>query len=87
MKNKFLVGILAFFAAIMTTIFVVNFSYSDSYKSNYFDRKFSKNEILKFEKNYNLLCNNSTYGIFNSSNVNIADGNLKFGGLISSEIE
>jgi hypothetical protein len=87
MKNKFLIGILAFFAAIATIIFVLNFSHSDSYKTNYFERKFSEKEILKFDKNYNLLCNDFTYGIFKSSNDYIVDGNLKNKDLISKNIE
>ena len=61
MKNKFLIGTLTVFAAICTSILLLNISKSESVKDNYFERKFSKNEFLKFNKEYKRLDENSKY--------------------------
>jgi len=74
MKNKFLVGLLAFFSAILTTILFLNYSNSDSKKDYSFDRKFSNNEILKFDNSYDLLSNDNSYQLFNSTGESIVEG-------------
>ena len=66
MKNKFLIGVLTVFAAIITSIIILNITKSSTNKDNYFDRKFSKNEILSFEKEYNKLSKNNTQQSFYS---------------------
>lgn len=77
MKNKFLIGLLAFFAAIFTIVIFLNLSHSNSIKDYSFNRKFSKNEILKFENKYNLLGNDNTYQLFSSTRESIVEGKLK----------
>lgn len=74
MKNKFLIGILTFFAAIFTSIVILNFTNSSLNKSYYFDRKFSGTHILEFVNDHDKLDKNSTYELC-YSNTEISEGN------------
>lgn len=78
MKNKFLIGIITVFSAIFISILLLNLSISSSNKNNYFDRKFSKIKILKFDKDYEKLYVNSSYDLF-YSNSSLLEG--KFDGI------
>lgn len=69
MNNKLLIGTLTVFAAICTSILLLNISKSKSVKDNYFERKFSKNEFLIFEKNYSKLSKNELQQSFGSGNT------------------
>jgi hypothetical protein len=77
MKNKFLIGLLAFFAAIMAIIIFLNLSNSKTNKNYDFDRNFSKNRILEFDNKYEWLCNDITSELFNSNFSSIVEGKLK----------
>lgn len=76
MKNKFLVGTLTFFIAIFTSILFLNISNSSSKTNNYFERKFSNLEILKFDKEFEKLDKNSTNELFYTNN-SIVEGKFK----------
>ncbi|WP_395051964.1 hypothetical protein [Flavobacterium sp.] len=69
MKNKFLIGIITFFVAIFSSILILNLFNTNFKKNNYFVRKFSKNEILKFDKEYEKLFKNSSYDLFYSNSL------------------
>jgi hypothetical protein len=53
MKNKFLIGVITFFSAIIFVIVLLNIFDSNSKKEYLFDRKFIAENILSFEKKYN----------------------------------
>lgn len=55
MKNKFLIGSVTFFVAMSLCIFFFNVSDSSTKKKYYFNRKFSGDSILKFDKKFNKL--------------------------------
>ena len=74
MKNKFLIGILTVFAAIFTSIIILNFSNSTSSKDNYFDRKYSRNTIVEFISDHDKLDKKSTYELC-FSNTSISEDN------------
>ncbi len=74
MKNKFLIGILTVFAAIFTSIILLNLKNSTSNKNHYFDRKFATNTVLEFINDYDKLDKKSTYELC-FSNTSISEGN------------
>lgn len=55
MKNKFLIGIVTFFVAIGFCIFFFNVTDSVTKKKYYFNRKFSNDSVLRFQKKNNKL--------------------------------
>ena len=61
MKNKFLIGTVTVFVAIIVNIIALNFLNSSSQQKNNFKRTFSKNEILIFNKSYKRLSSKNEY--------------------------
>lgn len=76
MNNKVLIGSLTVFAAIFTSIILLNFSKSDSVSDNYFERKFSENDFLIFDKDYSKLSKNDNQQSFYSGGT-IVEAELK----------
>ncbi len=73
MKNKFLVGTVTVFVAIIVNIIVLNFLNSSSQQKNNFKRRFSKNEILIFNKSYKRLSSKNEYICKITSNDSIRE--------------
>ncbi len=71
MKNKFLVGVITVFAGIVFSILMLNL-FQPTKENYFFERKFSKNEILKFEKRSEKMDENE-YVMFLRSNNSIVE--------------
>jgi hypothetical protein len=72
MKNKMLIGTITVFIGIACSIAMLNIT-APTKETYYFDRKFSNDTILKFEKVYEKLEKNNHYGYYYCPNNIIAE--------------
>lgn len=75
MKSKFLIGVLTVVAGIFFCILILNLSNSVTNKTYYFERKFSENEILKFDRQYKCILSGNNNDL-SFSNKAIIEGKI-----------
>ncbi|WP_126461459.1 hypothetical protein [Flavobacterium sp. LS1R10] len=72
MKNKFLVGVVTFFTAIILSVIVLNIFDSSTKKDYFFDRKFVAESPLKFDKKFEKM-NSSEYIMYIPSDYSLVE--------------